>query len=159
LHQHGVDHNQSARRRADADEEFIQIAARYFSSLPQTMLTLLQFVCLDSIAQIYKPLIEKEYLLTLYFIGLIPLVPVVLMNLVTAVIVRNAFDYAAKDQEANQLYEEQERKRSVKDLTLMFRRLDEDGSGRICREEFQGISEIDHDMKILLELTKMYDAV
>eukprot|EP00929_Paragymnodinium_shiwhaense_P096366 TRINITY_DN57942_c0_g1_i1.p1 TRINITY_DN57942_c0_g1~~TRINITY_DN57942_c0_g1_i1.p1 ORF type:complete len:768 (-),score=188.30 TRINITY_DN57942_c0_g1_i1:113-2416(-) len=140
----------------DADEEFRDIVDRHFSSLPQTMLTLLQFVCLDSVGQIYKPLIEKENFLAIYFVGLILIVPIVLMNLVTAVVVNSAFDQAAKDQEANQLYEEQERKRLVKDLTRMFRRLDDDDSGLISRDEFGGVDE--GDMQVLLELTQMKDA-
>ena len=54
-----------------------------FGSLPMTMLTLAQFVTLDSIANIYVPLVYQKPILVVYFSGIILVLSISLMNLVT----------------------------------------------------------------------------
>eukprot|EP00929_Paragymnodinium_shiwhaense_P059674 TRINITY_DN29874_c0_g1_i1.p1 TRINITY_DN29874_c0_g1~~TRINITY_DN29874_c0_g1_i1.p1 ORF type:complete len:827 (-),score=127.28 TRINITY_DN29874_c0_g1_i1:227-2707(-) len=127
----------------ETNKEFDKVVSMYFSSLPQTMLTLMQFVCLDSIGQIYKPLIEGDYVLAIFFIGVLLILPIVLMNLVTAVIVEGAIEALAHDKEAAAIYEEQERKRLTKELLKILRRIDEDRSGYISREEIESLNESD----------------
>ena len=60
-------------------------AYRYWSSLPIIMLTLVQFVNLDSIAAIYTPCIRANPWLALYFLAFILIVSVAVMNLVRRV--------------------------------------------------------------------------
>jgi len=81
---------------------------KYFPSLPLTMLTLLQFVCMDSIGSIYRPLIQENPSLAVYFVAIILIVAVVFMNIVTAVLVNGALEQAAEDKEMQR--SEQEKK-------------------------------------------------
>jgi len=140
---------------AQTDEEFAAIAARNFGSLPDTMLTLIQFVCMDSIGAIYRPLIQKDWVLLFYFAGVILVVPIVLMNLVTAIIVNTALEHALQDKEVQQAYEDMRKARLVKQLQQMFRRLDEDNSGQVSRDELLNIAP--SDVAILREATSMGD--
>jgi len=131
-----------------ADSEFTEIVQTYFRNLPVTMLTLLQFVCLDSVAAIYKPLIEKDMsngtgFLVLYFVMVILIMPIILMNIVTAVIVNRALEQASQDRNAREVFEEQEKKRIVKKLKQIFVRLDQDSSGAVSFEEIKQIEESD----------------
>eukprot|EP00929_Paragymnodinium_shiwhaense_P106997 TRINITY_DN72931_c0_g1_i1.p1 TRINITY_DN72931_c0_g1~~TRINITY_DN72931_c0_g1_i1.p1 ORF type:complete len:884 (-),score=172.78 TRINITY_DN72931_c0_g1_i1:54-2705(-) len=142
---------------ADADPVFSDIVHRYFRNIPVTMLTLLQFVCLDSIGAIYKPLVEREPALIVYFIGVIIVVPVVILNLVTAVIVSGAINGAAKDKELQAQVEQLERKKLVNHLQMIFYKLDEDGSGCVSLDEFLSVSE--QDLKTLVKLTGLTDPV
>ena len=60
------------------------IVQHHFGSLSMTMLTLAQFVTLDSIADIYRPLVYLKPALVVYFSGIILVLSISLMNLVTA---------------------------------------------------------------------------
>merc|ERR1719464_371890 len=73
-----------------SDQEFDAIASEWFPDLGHIMLTLLQFACLDSVGAIYRPLVAKQSLLVFYFVSIILVVPIIVMNLVTAVIVEGA---------------------------------------------------------------------
>ena len=72
---------------------------KYFPDLLHTMVSLVQFVSADSMAQIYWPLVEKEGLLMIYIGAVILVVSVVLMNLITAVVVNGAAQSASEDGE------------------------------------------------------------
>merc|ERR1711988_449536 len=69
------------------NEDFTRIVDLHFCNIPRIMLTLMQFVAMDSVAAIYTPLIIEDGLLTIYFFAVILTVAIVLMNIVTAVIV------------------------------------------------------------------------
>eukprot|EP00931_Biecheleriopsis_adriatica_P019401 TRINITY_DN13229_c1_g1_i1.p1 TRINITY_DN13229_c1_g1~~TRINITY_DN13229_c1_g1_i1.p1 ORF type:complete len:575 (+),score=119.80 TRINITY_DN13229_c1_g1_i1:99-1823(+) len=75
------------------------IVSYHFGSLQRTLLTLMAFVCADSVAGVYAPLIIERPLLIVYFVGLLLMVSVALMNLVTAVLVEGALNNAAADKE------------------------------------------------------------
>lgn len=125
------------------DDVFSEIVENYFSSVPQTMLTLVQFALSDSVASIYKPLIEADYFLLLYFVGTILVIGIVLMNLITAVIVNQAIDQASNDQCMIEKEEHTRKVALIKNLREMFERLDEDGSGRLSMEELEQITDED----------------
>eukprot|EP00929_Paragymnodinium_shiwhaense_P082342 TRINITY_DN4337_c0_g1_i5.p1 TRINITY_DN4337_c0_g1~~TRINITY_DN4337_c0_g1_i5.p1 ORF type:complete len:513 (-),score=58.35 TRINITY_DN4337_c0_g1_i5:350-1888(-) len=118
--------NQALR---DKDSDFEEAVEMYFKDLPTTMLSLLQFVTLDSPAAIYKPLVKVSPGLIVYFIAIILTVSIGLMNLVTAAIVNGAFEQAAKDREVVNLKREQEKKKVIRKFGKLFRRLDIDRSG------------------------------
>lgn len=128
---------------AKSDEEFGAIVAANFASLPDTMLTLVQFMCMDSIGSIYRPLIQKDFTLTFYFMVVILVVPVVLMNLITAIIVNSALEQASSDKEVEAMYEQERRARMIKQLRKVFLNLDTDDSGQVNRDEIAFISEVD----------------
>ncbi|CAJ1393566.1 unnamed protein product [Effrenium voratum] len=111
------------------------IVEQYFYSLPRAILTLLQFVTLDSIAQVYTPLILERPYLAMYFFSILIFVSIGLMNLVTAVIIEGALDQAAKKHEEERILMKQKVKQSLPSLLETFLAIDVDGSGLITKEE------------------------
>eukprot|EP00930_Biecheleria_cincta_P056662 TRINITY_DN42733_c0_g1_i1.p1 TRINITY_DN42733_c0_g1~~TRINITY_DN42733_c0_g1_i1.p1 ORF type:complete len:593 (-),score=97.07 TRINITY_DN42733_c0_g1_i1:247-1875(-) len=116
-----------------------EIVAYSFSSVTVTMLTLIQFVTCDSIAAIYVPLVLHKPPLVIYFGIALLMVPISLMNLVTASIVEGALANAAMDR----IVEDREGKQKIKGLlpTLqeIFDQIDTDGSGEITIEEMEAV--------------------
>eukprot|EP00929_Paragymnodinium_shiwhaense_P089372 TRINITY_DN49517_c0_g1_i1.p1 TRINITY_DN49517_c0_g1~~TRINITY_DN49517_c0_g1_i1.p1 ORF type:complete len:708 (+),score=80.19 TRINITY_DN49517_c0_g1_i1:90-2213(+) len=144
--------------RADisgGDPEFEAIVDQYFSTLPMTMLTLLQFVCLDSVGTIYKPLVEHQPGLIVYFAAFILVVPIVMLNVVTGVIVSGAISGAQKDKQVLAEQEERDRKKLMRHLSRIFHNLDGDGSGIIGMPEFMMLRE--HDLESLGRMTGVSD--
>ena len=70
---------------AEQSQETEFIINEYFDSLGKTVMTLMQFVTLDSLATIYFPLIVARPALLCYFLPILVFVSIGLMNLVTAV--------------------------------------------------------------------------
>jgi len=139
----------------NADPQFSEIVNMHFSDLPRTMLTLIQFVTLDSVNAIYSPLVEKDPAVAVYFVSLMLIVSIVLMNLITAVIVNSALEQATHDREAFKLQEEKRRKRLVVDLKQVFQRLDDDGSGKISVEEL--LAAPDDDKALVRQCMRLDD--
>jgi len=139
----------------DQDLEFQAAALEYFDTLPLTMLTLVQFVCLDSISAVYRPLVRRHSYLMFYFGGVILIVSVLLMNLVTAVIVNAALEQAHQDSEANAIHEAQRKTQLISELRDMFLRLDIDKSGMISPDELLTLDE--SDLAVLQELMMACD--
>merc|ERR1719443_2805480 len=93
------------------------------------MMTLIQFITLDSIGHIYTPLCHKQPYLIMYFVIFIILVSVSLMNLVTAVLTQGAIEQRKQDTEVFKAYEHQRVMKLVPYFKNLFHELDEDGSG------------------------------
>eukprot|EP00929_Paragymnodinium_shiwhaense_P084573 TRINITY_DN45226_c0_g1_i1.p1 TRINITY_DN45226_c0_g1~~TRINITY_DN45226_c0_g1_i1.p1 ORF type:complete len:484 (+),score=100.64 TRINITY_DN45226_c0_g1_i1:266-1717(+) len=140
---------------ATENAEFMEVVDAHFRTLPITMLTLVQFINLDSINLVYRPLVFLEPFLCLYFVAVMLLLPVVLMNLVTAVLVNAALETAAKDKDMSRMNEEHEKQKLVRELVKVFRRADADGSGHVSIDEILELSQT--DLGILCELTSMTD--
>eukprot|EP00929_Paragymnodinium_shiwhaense_P105779 TRINITY_DN7083_c0_g2_i1.p1 TRINITY_DN7083_c0_g2~~TRINITY_DN7083_c0_g2_i1.p1 ORF type:complete len:691 (-),score=125.94 TRINITY_DN7083_c0_g2_i1:562-2634(-) len=117
------------------DEEMNELVRHYFGDLGKAMTTVFQFITLDSCHLIYRPLIERAPFLVIYFMGVFLIVPIGLMNLITAIIVNGAMELADKDKEAIRVHEEQERRRMIKRFEKLFRKIDTDESGFISKEE------------------------
>merc|ERR1719282_406265 len=109
------------------------------------MLTLLQFVCLDNLNEIYRPLIEKDPLLALYFVGIILVVCVVLMNLIGAVIFASALEANQSEEDSLKEQHESDWAQLIGDLKAMFSRIDEDQSGMLSLDEFMEVDKDDKD--------------
>lgn len=139
------------------DEEFARVVRENFSNLPAAMVTLLQFVSFDNIVHVYKPLGDRDGVLLLYFVLVILVVGIVIMNLVTAVIVNSSLEQAAKDKSVLHAIEEQNRKKVLADLRAMFFRLDHDNSGEVSRDEIAAIAP--REQKMLRDLTGFDNAV
>jgi len=117
------------------DGGFDAIADQYFSSLPVTMLSLVQFLSMDSVAGMYTPLIRADGKLVIYFSMLVLIVSIVMMNLITAVIVETALDNTSKSLAEKEAVERDRRKQVVKEVREMLNDVDEDKSGKVSRQE------------------------
>ncbi|CAK8999399.1 unnamed protein product [Durusdinium trenchii] len=115
------------------------IVRRSFSSLPKATLTLLQFVTMDGIANIYFPLVMQKPFLIIYFLPLLLFLSIALMNLVTAVLVEHALEHASQEAELARIRTKEQIKATLPDLLEIFSALDQDGSGYITREEVANV--------------------
>ncbi|EER12231.1 conserved hypothetical protein [Perkinsus marinus ATCC 50983] len=109
------------------------VTAPLFPTLHQGMFTLLQLplevLTLDTWSDsVARPLMIHLPRVGLYF--------AVLMNLVTAVVVENAFALARKDEEQQARVKQAQKRRDILDLKDLFMELDADGSGELDRKEF-----------------------
>merc|ERR1712032_454132 len=99
------------------------------------MLTLFQFVTLDSVATIYTPLIELQPWLMIYFGALLLIISIALMNVVTAVLVEATIDRSNADKEMERLHMKAKVKAIIPGILEAFKAVDEDSNGIISREE------------------------
>lgn len=120
-----------------ADVVTSRIIQENFSSLFVIMMTLSQFVTMDSIASIYIPLIKKKPELSSYFIALVIIVSIALMNLVTAVLVEGALDHARQEQEEDVKLSNSKFREMIPQLQSLFESLDTDKSGELQRTEIE----------------------
>jgi len=121
------------------DDETRHIVELNFQSVPLTMLTLMQFVTMDSVALVYTPLVRKKPWLIIYFLAIILIVSIALMNLVTAVLVEGALENAAHDREADKLDLQEKLKEAVPKLRDVFNQMDADGDGNVTLEEIEAV--------------------
>mmetsp|Transcript_111490 Transcript_111490/g.270873 ORF Transcript_111490/g.270873 Transcript_111490/m.270873 type:complete len:704 (-) Transcript_111490:241-2352(-) len=135
--------NNSHARGPDVDLEFEAIVDEHFPNLGMTMLTMLQFVTMDSISAVYAPLVRKDWTLVFYFLAAILTVSIVLSNLITAVVVNRALEQAEEDREARKVQEVNKKKKIMKDMRKIFRRMDMDGNGMLTWDELKSGSEAD----------------
>lgn len=115
------------------------IVETFFSNLPRSILTLTQFVTLDSIAAVYYPLILQKPLLIIFFGPILVIVSVGLMNLITAVLVESSLEQAQHEAESERLQLKKRIKEALPRLLQTFTELDTDGSGSLTLEEVQGV--------------------
>merc|ERR1712194_760552 len=119
---------------SDADADYSE-AARNFDTIGESMITLMQFMTLDSVAAVYRPLITSNGWLIVYFLVFILLGPIALMNIVTAIMVESSLRTANEDQEAKKAWENMRRKNMMPKLLHMFMTLDTSGDGEVDLEE------------------------
>jgi len=134
------------KNASDNDDPAYRVhVEKYFSSLPQTMMTLIRFACLDNTSEIYAPLVEREPLLALFFIPIIFTVSMVMFHLLGAVIFSSTLDQNANELDAEKFAKEAEWGQLILDLKFMFERLDEDKSGRLSQDELMNINPADQE--------------
>merc|ERR1719409_2162137 len=73
-------------------------AVLYFGTVPSSMFTLFQIMTLDSWTSVVRPIAALQPWTTWFFIFFISVTVFVLVNLITAVIVQNAFDCSNEDE-------------------------------------------------------------
>jgi len=119
------------------DDEIAQV---HFGDVPKAMLTLFQVMTLDGWSFITRPLMKQSPgnapRICFLFIIVIMLTTLVLMNLVTAIIVNNAFARAEQDEEINVMIKREEVAGEIEELKLIFHEIDTDGSGLLSKEEY-----------------------
>jgi len=109
---------------------------RLFGGVASAMFTLFQIMTFDTWAGKVKPVVKKDPKAAVVFFLFIGLAGIVLFNLMTAVVVRNAFDAADRDAEAVARAKATEETKTRTELKDMFTDLDEDMSGALSIEEF-----------------------
>jgi Ca2+-binding EF-hand superfamily protein len=123
-------------RGDNRDAAYDEVVALYFRDMGTSMMTLTQFVTLDSVGAIYSVLIPYSWLtFSAYFFGFILIVSIALMNLVTAVIVEGSLEQASNDKEVAKAYQQAELKKLIPKIKDMFLALDSDGSGTLDYDE------------------------
>jgi len=123
------------KMRDSSNPEIADLVNNNFPDLPTTMLTLLQFVSMDSISSLYFPLIKEDVLLIGFFLPLILIISISLMNLVTAVIVEGAIQSGKRDREATARYKQHDFKQLVPKMRTMFKEIDQNEDNMITKNE------------------------
>lgn len=108
----------------------------FFGNVPKAMLTLFQIMTLDNWTAVARPIAHERGYLAGYFIFFISIAVFVLSNLITAVIVENAFAISKEDEEEVAIMKERQKDVEINELKVLFLEIDEDGSGYLSREEF-----------------------
>lgn len=111
-----------------------------FRDLGTILLTLVQFITFDNAVVIYKPLIDADPSLALFFIPVLLLMGVVYMNLVTAIIVNSGLEQSIQDKEMREAAMKAKSKRLIAELEEAFIQADTNESGTISRKELSSIS-------------------
>eukprot|EP00439_Symbiodinium_sp_Y106_P000826 s3768_g1.t1 len=117
----------------------LAIIENHFDSVIVSMLTLVQFVTVDSVALIYYPLVKLKPILSVYFFAIILIVSISLMNLVTAVLVEGALENASHEREAEKLNLQEKLKQAVPRLREVFATMDANGDGMVSLEEIEAV--------------------
>merc|ERR1719277_273603 len=124
------------RDSALVDDEEVQ---ELFGDLFKSMFTMFQLMTLDTWADtIAWPVMHLQFHYSLFFVVFIGLGVFVFWNLITAVIVENAFSIAKEDSAHQAKEAEMDKKRELKELANLFLEIDKDGSGELTTEEFFG---------------------
>lgn len=117
------------------------IAQEYFGNAGKSAFTLFQIATLDGWASIARPLMKDSpndaWRICFVFFGTIMVCTMVVLNLVTAVIVQNAFDRAKQDEDVQAKLLNVKRDQDILELREIFWEIDEDGSGTLSREEYE----------------------
>jgi len=114
-----------------ADPVVGHIVEDRFRSIPVLMLTLLEFVHSDGAAQIYHPLLRTKPWLLFYFLPILLVVPIALMNLITAVIVNHVIKVSSRDTELERVQLRGRLEALIPILNSLFRQFDSEGQGYI----------------------------
>jgi hypothetical protein len=122
-----------ARNPKFADDEYAQ---ERFGNFLRSMFTMLQLITMDTYCDsIIRPMMERQPWLGVFFVLFVVLGVFIVMNLVTAIIVDNAFKIVQEDQDSVAKDREMKKKRDLKILAQLFMEIDLDGSGELSRDE------------------------
>lgn len=122
--------------KADAFKDD-ELAQEYFGDVLRSMLSLFQVMTLDSWASGFvRQLMDIQVWTGGFFIFFIAVAVFVMLNLVTAVIVENAFSDSKSEDLELAVRLEREKEEELEDLKQFFLQLDLDGNGALTKQEF-----------------------
>jgi hypothetical protein len=131
-------------------------ATLMFDSVFKAMMTLIQFITLDSISTVYRPIAEYNPWLSIYFLVFLLIGPIALMNVITAIQVEALFRTAGDDHEAKKAWERMKRKTMTPKLRSIFMALDADESGEVDLEELLNApDEVKESLTRIVDLDQM----
>lgn len=113
-----------------------------FGNVPRSMLTLFAVMTLDEWNLFIRPLmaVDGQVWVGFFMVFFITISNFLLMNLITAVIVENAFDDSKADEEELAQRLALQKEEELQDLKLVFKAMDDDGSGMLTRDELENAS-------------------
>lgn len=126
------------------------IAEKYFGDIGAAMVTCFQTLTLDSWHSIARPLMAKSWVACFFFVLLIMVTTLCLLNLITAVIVNNAFSRKMQDVELQAAIMKEQAIKEIEDLKEIFAEIDEDGSGSLSHEEYE--QAVKHNERVGMKL-------
>merc|ERR1711975_192060 len=112
-------------------EDFVHDAMvqEHFGDVYLSMFTLFQVLTLDRWTGVVRPLMRKQGWTVFFFVFFISVASFILMNLVTAMLVEQAFTFMRQDEKEKEKAKEKE----LSNLKSIFVDLDEDGNGQLTR--------------------------
>jgi Ca2+-binding EF-hand superfamily protein len=119
------------------DGETQSLIAFHFGSVPDFMVTLIQFTTFDNAAPIYARIIQQNWSMMPFFVSFMLVVGIALMNTLTAIIVEGSIEMTKHDKDVQQLLKVEMYKKFLPKLLVLFKELDVDGSGDISHEEIR----------------------
>merc|ERR1712032_451997 len=138
--------------------EYTDVATVRFSSVWNAMLTLMQFMLLDSAEAVWWPLVAHKPMLIFYFVCYFLIGPIALMNIVTAIMVESSLRTANEDLEARKAWEAMRRKALKPKLEYLFHLIDTDGSGEVDMKEIQEASEeVQEQLRQIVDLDDLVE--
>lgn len=127
-----------------------EVAQEHFGTMAKSMTTLFQIMTLDSWTGIVRPIAKDgRPWVYFFFVFFISIGTFVLMNLIVAVIVENAFDTGNVEQAEQAQKAAEKRDRELQELKEMFKMLDKDQSGDLDKKELLSASK---DRKVIQKL-------
>jgi len=115
------------------------LVQQHFGSVGSSMFTLFQLMTFDNWAAILRPIIFEAPETLLLFLIFMGIGGIVILNLMTAIAVKNAFDSTTNDEEIMAQMKSQQHNHLQRELYEMFQEMDEDKSGNLSREEFMDV--------------------
>lgn len=109
----------------------------HFNSVQTSMLTLLRFVTVDSLGTIYEPIIQEQPLFSIYFMILLMVISISLLNLVTATLVEGALESAKQDRETISMNMRLKVRQYIPLVRELFRNMDASGDGILTFSEIR----------------------
>jgi len=120
-------------------------AALNFSTVGNAIMTLMQLLTLDSVGQIYRPIINAKPYLSIYFMTFFLVASMALLNLVTALMVESASRQAREDREMRRAMQQCMKAALIPQLKDMFVQMDADKSGELQLSELLDADHTVHD--------------
>jgi hypothetical protein len=119
------------------DPSLEELVMEQFGNVPRTMMSLLQFVTMDAIVDIYFPLVVYNPSLIIYFTLIILVVSISMMNVAMAAVVQAAQDQTRKDKEVEDKQMREMLKQLEEPIAQCFEDMDQMGDGEISVEDLK----------------------
>jgi len=113
----------------------MDIVNERFDGVMRAMLTLVSFVTQDSISGFYEPIVDAQPLLCLYFLPIIVIISIAIMNIVLATLLENAMRSVELDKEFARAQKQADFAKLRPAVKKMFQEIDADGDGEITLDE------------------------